>query len=443
MSTSSTGRNVITVWIGEHPFPDYADPIVTAADAFNRAHPEYHVIIEAHDYRAIPAEVVASVERGTTPDLVEYYFTSTQTARDTLDRDGEPLFTSIEKAIAGRTEILGEPVLIDDIVPAARGYYTHQGDQTSIPLTASTILLYSNKNLLAKAGMSEPPSTWHEVEAACKAVAGPSHGITWPVNGWFFQQALAQQGALLADQDNGHSGRATTVDLASPAMLAYVDWWRRLHHDGHYQHSGAQDDWVERMVAFADQETAFLLCSSKLTPELCFMGAEAGFEVQVSRLPHNDVGPRAGTMVAGQSYWLAAGLDEATQDGALAFTQFLINPDNAIAWHKAHGVLPITQTSFTRLTEEGWFDEHPEHRVASDQLAESDCSPAALGAQLGDFTGVDGIMTQAMTDVLAKGADPATRFTTATTEAQRLLDAYNTHCVGGPVRRTPNQLTVR
>jgi sn-glycerol 3-phosphate transport system substrate-binding protein len=307
--------------------------------------------------------------------------------------------------------------------------------------------LYTNTNLLETAGMSEVPSTWDEIEAACKAVAGvhsgPSHGITWPVNGWFFQQALAQQGALLADQDNGHAGRATTVDLASPAMLAYVEWWRRLEHEGHYQHSGAQDDWVARMEAFAGKQTAFLLCSSKLTPELFFMGEEAGFDVQVSWLPHNDMVPSAGTMVAGQSYWLADGLDEAKQDGALAFTQYLINPDNAIAWHKAHGVLPITQTSFDRLTAEGWFEEHPEHRVAYDQLAASTGSPAALGAQLGAFTEIDAVMTQAMTDVMARNAEPVARFTSATTKAQRLLDAYNTHCVGGPTRQSPNQLTVR
>jgi sn-glycerol 3-phosphate transport system substrate-binding protein len=117
-----TEKIVITVWIGEHPFPDYADPIMAAAAAFNQAHPEYHVAIEGHDYRAIPAEVVDAVEQGNPPDLVEYYFTATQTARDTLGSDGAPLFTSIEKAIAGRTEILGEPVLIDDIVQAARGY---------------------------------------------------------------------------------------------------------------------------------------------------------------------------------------------------------------------------------------------------------------------------------------------------------------------------------
>jgi sn-glycerol 3-phosphate transport system substrate-binding protein len=446
-SRSSAEKITIDVWIGEHPFPGYSDPIKAMADAFNEAHPEYHVNIEGHDYEAIPAEVVAAVDQGNPPDLAEYYYTSSQTARDTLDRTGKPLFTSIEQAIGGRTEILGEPVLIDDIVPAARGYYTYRGDFAAMPISASTTLLYTNTTLLAAAGLSEPPRTWDEVEAAGKAVAGihngPSDGITWPNHGWFFQQALAQQGALLADRDNGRSGRATTVDLASPRMLAYVEWWQRLHREGHYHYGGTQEDWFGCLDAFGGQQVAFLLCSSKLTPEIFAIGQEAGFGVEVSRLPHNDRVPCAGTMVAGQSLWLAGRLDEAKQDGALAFTQYLINPDNAIAWHQAHGQVPITQASFDRLAADGWFDENPQHRVASDQLAAADGSPAALGAQLGDFAGIQAVMTQAMEDVLVRGAEPIARFTAATAEAQRLLDDYNAHCVGGPVRRSPAKLAVR
>jgi sn-glycerol 3-phosphate transport system substrate-binding protein len=438
----------ITVWIGEHPFPGYADPVKAMAERFNEAHPGYHVNVEGRDYEAIPQDIAALAQAGQPlPALSEYYYTSTQTARDTVDASGVPVFTSIQQAIGGRTEILGEPVLIDDIVPAVRGYYTHQGDLVSLPATATTTLLYANKNLLAKAGITELPRTWGEVEAACKTLKalpdGPATGITWPVHGWFFQQALAQQGALLADQDNGHAGRATKLNLTSPQVLAYVDWWRRLSQEGHYQYSGTQEDWYACLDAFAGQQAAFLLCTSKLTPELGFMAAEAGFEMEVGWLPHNEHGPYAGAIVSGQSLWLANGLSAVKRDLALAFSQFLINAENAVAWHKAHGYVPITHASFESLAAEGWFDEFPQHRVSYDQLVASDCSPAALGAQLGDFAGIQEAITEAMEDVLVNGADPAARFAQAQAQAQRHLDAHNTHCTGGVVRRSPTNFTVR
>lgn len=446
MSGSQGGKTVINVWIGVHPFPGYLDPVAAMADAFNEAHPEYHVNVEGRDFQAIPREVVRAVEEGAPPHLAEYYYTSTQTARDTLDADGRPLFTSIEKAIGGRDTILGEPVVLDDILPAARGYYTYRGELTSMPASATTILLYSNAALLKAAGITTPPRTWEEVEQACKAVAAlpepPSSGITWPNHGWFFQQALGQQGALLTNQDNGHSGRATRIDLASDEMLAYVRWWRRLHDEGHYYYSGTQWDWFGCLDAFAEQRVAFLLCTSAMTMPIDGMGQEAGFEVWVSGLPYNARAPHAGEMVSGQSLWLRGGLDDATRDGALAFTQFMVNPGNAAAWHKANGFVPITTGSSALLERQRWFDQSPQLRVATEQLAGNDGSVAALGAQVGDFADIQGHLTDAMEDVLLRGADPAERFGRASADAQRLLDAYNDHCAGGPAARTPVKLRV-
>jgi sn-glycerol 3-phosphate transport system substrate-binding protein len=440
---TADGKIVIDVWIGMHPFPGYLDPVSAMADAFNEAHPEYHVNVEGHDFQAIPEEVVRAVENGNPPHLAEYYYTSTQTARDTLAADGSPLFASVEQAIGGRTEILGEPVLLDKIMPAIRGYYTHQGDLTPMPASATTILLFSNDALLHQAGLTEPPRTWDEVEAACKAVANlpgrTTPSITWPDHGWFFQMAAAQQGALIADQDNGHAGRATTVDFASEELLAYVQWWQRLHAEGHYHYSGKQEDWFGCLDAFTAQESAFMLCTSAMTGPVCMMAAEAGFEVTVSRLPYNGNAPHPGEMVSGQALWLRGGLDDATRDGALAFSQFMINAENAAFWHKANGFVPVTHASYEVLESEGWFVEFPQLKVASEQLAASSCTTPVLGAQLGDFADIQTHLTQAMEDVLLRGADPVARFRQATVDAQALLDAYNANSAAG---RTPVKLRV-
>jgi sn-glycerol 3-phosphate transport system substrate-binding protein len=448
MNGSRDGKVTVDVWLGAHPFPNYLDPVLRMAEEFERAHPEYHINVENHDYEAIPAEVVEAVDRGgRLPDIAEYYYTAGQLARDTRGRSGEPYFTSVQRAIAGRTEILGEPVVIDDIVPAARRYYTYRGDLTSMPATASTMLLYTNTRLLEAAGLTEPPRTWDEVEAASKAVAaipgGPPHAITWPNHGWLFQIALAQQGTLLVDSDNGRSGRARTIDLGCDALLAYVRWWRRLYRDGFYHYSGTPEDWMACLDAFSAQRVAFMPCTSKLTREILELGRQSGFDVEVSPLPYNNHTPHSGTMVAGQSLWLAAGLDRAKQDGALAFLQFLANPRNAATWHRAHGLLPITTTSFDLLASEGWFARHPALRADTDQLASTDTSPAALGAMAGNLAAIQQVMTQAMHDVLVRDADPAGRFAQATVDAQAALDAHNARCVDGPVRRSPNDLTVR
>lgn len=429
MSGSDATADPITidVWLSDHPVPHFLDPVQELAEQFNKAHPEYLVRIRGIDYREISGTVRRAVADGDLPDIAEYHCTSSQLARDTRDADGAPLFTSIQRVIGGRTEILGEPVTLDDITPALRGYYSQQGDLASVPIMASTTVLFGNRPLLSKAGVEEMPRTWAELETACAAVTsltgGPAHGVTWPVHGSLFLLAAAAQGAALFDNDNGHAGRATRVDLAGPEVLAFVTWWQRMHQEGHYLEPGG--DWSAATEAFAGKEVAFLVHSSVAGPEVAALAEQSGFELDFGPLPHNGELPYAGDAVGGQSLWLRDGLPQDKRDGALAFILFLTNPRSAAHRQRTTGSVPVTTPAIELLRDEHWFEEYPEYKVAAEQVVASDCSPAALGPIAGDLAGIQDVLTAAMHDVLHDGAQPAARFAQATTEAQTLLDRYN------------------
>jgi sn-glycerol 3-phosphate transport system substrate-binding protein len=433
-------RLVIDVWVADLTFPGYLDRLRRLAAEFDRAHPDYHVNLTGHDFRRLPSTIVAAAGQGRHPAVAEYYFYLAPVARDMRMPDGRPLFTSVEQAIGSRSEILGEPVVIHDIIPAVRDYYTYQGDLTSMPTVATTMLLYANRTLLRAAGVSTMPQSWDELEAACQAVAAlrnPVHGITWANHGLPFQQAVAVQGGLLADHHNGRRGRATTVHLGSAQMLAWVRWWQGLHQAGHYLYTGKVPDWEGTFKAFAAQQVAFRITSSNDHDYMVAAAGNAGFEIATSPFPYRDGVPPAGNIVAGTSLWLSAGLDDLTRDGALAFMQYLNNPRNAAERHKANSFVPVTGESFIRLEDEGWFKQNPYHRVASDQLA----TGPVCGALFGDFAGVQDVMTRAMGDVLSLGAEPDTRFAEATVEAERLLADYRDDCLQSGPRR-PNSLRV-
>ncbi|MEV7008163.1 extracellular solute-binding protein [Streptosporangium sp. NPDC051022] len=432
-----SSKIIINVWLN-HWFlwPELLDPVRRRAEEFGAAHPEYAIDIRPVDVRTTPREIAQAVERGAAPHVVAYHHPFTQEAHDARSKDGGPLFVPLEEAIGGREEILGEPVVIDDIVATVRNYYSLGGRLLSMPRNTSTILFYANMTLLEAAGVREVPRTWEEVEDACRAVAGlrdgPSHGITWANYGWFFQQAVAQQGGLLADHDNGRSGRAEKVDLTSPEMMAYVTWWHRLHRDGHYLYTGKKMDWQGTFDAFAAQRTAFLLNSSVETGPILRAAREAGFRVAVGRAPHNGRVPCAGNLIGGESLWLASGLDEATRDGALAFLQYLSGPRHpADMYELDRTFVPTTRTAVDRQAREGWFDRNPHFRVGVDQLDATKDSPATRGALFGDFSAIQEVTATAMHDVLLSGTDPADRFTRASAEAQRLLEEYNASLSSG------------
>lgn len=432
----SNGKVSIDAWLHYYKTPRFLDSTRDAVKAFNAAHPDYDVVLHEHDYVEMPRKIAEAVSQGIIPTMGQYYSTSARAAFDVVKNDGSPLYTSVADAIGGRTEILGEPVVAGDVLSHARQYFSgHDGMTGHCPLS-STTLLYCNMDLLHAAGVSHVPQTWADLEAACRAIArltdGPSHGITWCNHGWMFMQAAAAQGACLADNDNGRSGRAETAFIDSPELMAFVDWWLRLYKDGHYLYTGAQMDWVGAFGAFVEQQVAFLFTSSVDAHRLVTIGKDRGFNVKACRLPYNGSVPYVGNVLGGDGIFLADGLDEATRDGALAFLQFLNNTDNAIDRHKRTNYMPVTYTAIKTLEERDWFVEYPHRRVAIDQLEASDDSPAALGGMIGELPRLQDTMTRAMHDVMISGADPVSRFAQANAEAQLLLDNYNAHT--GPGR---------
>lgn len=432
-----TGKIVINALFSEYTFPNFLDPIKKRAEEFERLHPEYQINVGSFYFQNLAEEISKAAYEGRPPTMASYYSGATQLARDTLTRDGKPLYTSVEKAIAGRKEILGHPVVLDDVVAAGREFYTIDGSFRAMPLTLSTMHMYTNTTLLRAAGIREVPRTWQEIETACAAIAqlenGPSHAISWANDGKFFQQALIQQGAPLVDADNGRNGRARTVDLTSPEMLAYVMWWYRLHRDGHYLYTGKVEDWAGSAQAFADQQVVFRFSSSFDAPYMVKAAQQGGFDIHIGPTPHNGDRPYGGNWIGGDAMWLADGLDKATEDGALAFMQYLNSPYNAAEWHKVYGSAPVTYPAVELLERTGWYDEHPYHRAVTEQLETMNKEPGSHGPILGHFAQIQHAMMNALEDIMGRGHDPIERFTRAATEAQELLDLYGAVCVGpGP-----------
>lgn len=427
----------IDVVLSEYPFPDFLGPVRKRAAEFEQAHPEYEITIQGCYYEDLPAEVSRRTLAGRPPTIASYYSGASQQAIDTVRADGRPLFTSVGREVGDRTEILGEPVILNDLIEACQTFYRINDDLAAVPLTLSTMLLYSNMTMLRAAGLSTPPRTWDEVSAACEALTGgPAYPITWPDDGKLFQHWITQQGGAMLDADNGRAGRASRVDLTSPPLLALVDWWHRLNRGGYYLYTGTFEDWAGNGAAFVGERVALRVDSSFA---INFMGGPErdGLEETVTLLPHNDRVSPVGNWIGGDAMWLADGLDPVARDGALAFMMYLNSPENAAQWHRASGSTPVTESAVALLAEEGWFDNHPAHRVAVEQLRRATVSaPVIPGSH-----GVQTAIMAAMEDVLVRAADPATRFARAQVEAQAALDAYNATCLAG-VERDPNWLRV-
>jgi sn-glycerol 3-phosphate transport system substrate-binding protein len=284
--------------------------------------------------------------------------------------------------------------------------------------------MFVNADMLAAAGIDEIPETWGGITAACEVLLamddGPEYCITWPNHGWFFEQSMAQQGADLANNGNGRDARATEVYFNSDAAIAYTNWWKDLNDAGYYVYTGLQRDWGGTQNAFEAEQVGFLIFSSSDATAIPALTAE-NFETVVARMPYNEETGFHGNIIGGATLWLNNGLDEATETGALMFMNWFSNPDNAAEWHQITGYIPITNTAFNNLQENGWFDENPNAAVANIQL---DLVPTT-GAIFGGFVQIRDIYTAAMEEILLEGADVVETMNKVNDAANLALEEYN------------------
>ena len=414
----------VPVWVA---FTDYRlDWAKEKAAAFNEAFPQYNVTVEGYaNYEELFTATALAAEQGSLPAVVQYFEVATQDARDS------GYFKSIASALAGREEVNGIPVAMDDFIQPVAAYYTLDGEFTSMPWNTSSAIWFSNMNLLADAGIDAPPATWAELDAACEAImaldTAPEYCWSFPNHGWFFEQWLAQQNGEFANNGNGRAERATEVTFNSEAGVAVLQWMDEQAAKGYLYYSGAQggDAWATVDQAFLGGQVAMAAYSSSDTRVYTDTGAENGFEVLASFMPYNDATGWTGNLIGGASLWLVDGLDPAVGDGALSFLLSFTNTENQAEWAQITGYFSVRQSSVDLLTEEGFFDENPNFRVAPDQIAQSEVTPATIGALVGAFPAIRNVVTQAIDTVLLTDEDPQAVLDAAAAEANTILEEYN------------------
>ncbi len=301
-------------------------------------------------------------------------------------------------------------------------YYTINGAVNSIPFNSSSPVLYANKQLMAKTGITKLPETFSEVIDACETIAASgvdTSCITFPLHGWLFEQWMANQGALLGNHDNGRSGRVTETYANSSAAMAIGEFLSEIGTKGYYQYTGKQGDWGGSDAIFYNQNVVFHITSTSdaaIIPKNA--KEEHGFDVVIGKLPIADGIVRNGVVIGGASVWVLKDHPTAEKEIARDFILYMTNAENMISWHKLTGYYPVRTESVSILESQGWFKENPNLAVAFDQLLETVPNAATAGALMGSFLDTRSIIQTAMEKIIT-----GTSARDALNEAKELADA--------------------
>lgn len=271
---------------------------------------------------------------------------------------GSELVTRLQVAIAGRrtptmaiSDLVAMPLLtgsgqlapLDDLIAASGldlgdyfsaplAYGLRDGQRYSLPVSASDLGLFWNKELFAAAGLdpNTPPQTWQELAS----FAAQIHERTGKVGlelfteggegtSWQWQVYLWAAG-----------GDILTPDLSQPAFdsdagEAALQYWVDLIDAG----SSTIAPWGQ----FGRGEAGMVMDGSWMTQ---FFPMEVNFELGSAVFPYPE-GGTAATNLGGEQVFLFKNATDAERQAAWDFVNWFSSPEVQVEWDKGTGFMPV------------------------------------------------------------------------------------------------------
>jgi sn-glycerol 3-phosphate transport system substrate-binding protein len=383
-------KTEITWWHGNTGA--IADRITELAKKFSERQGDYEVKpVYKGSYPEALAALIAAYRSKTQPHMALIFEVGTQT----MIASGAvvPVFELMKEQ--------GVSIEGADFIAPVKSYYSKDGQLYSMPFASSTAIFYYNKDAFKKAGLdpAKAPATFDEIEAAAKKIiasgaAKCAFSHAWP--SWtMVEQMHAWHDQPFADQDNGFKGFATQLRVNGEFGVKVWDTLARWQKAGLYTYGGRTNK-AEPM--FTGGQCAMHVTSS------AFMGAvmrDAKFEWGTGRLPRMAGYGQGNSIIGGTTIWIMKGHKPAEYKGMAQFLKFLGDDDQQAWWHQVTGYLPVSQSALRKLQADGWFQKHPNHLTAFDQISSGKTTAQSQGVRIGNYQAVRDALEAELESVIA------------------------------------------
>lgn len=318
----------------------------------------------------------------------------------------------------------GQPFDENDYLSAVTGYYTSsEGKMLSMPFNSSTPVLYYNKDLFKKAGITQAPKTWQEVETTAKKLqqSGVSCGFTTAWQSWVHLENLSSRHNVpFASLDNGFGGLKTELTLNGPLQVAHVEKMGEWQKSGVFSYSGRTNDGAAK---FYSQECAMFTESSA---GYAGIKRNAKFDFGVTELPYweGKVKQPSNTIIGGASLWVLQGHSEEEYKGVASFLSYLSRASVQADWHQFSGYLPITKAAYSLTKGQGFYAANPGTETGVTQMTTGTPTANTKGLRLGNFVQIRGVIDEALESVWSGDVDAQAALDTAAKRGNALLRKF-------------------
>lgn len=389
-------------------------------DNFNKTHPNIKVSAQyqgKYDDELNKLRTAQQSKSG--PDIVQVYDIGTRFMVDSKWVTPVQKFIDQDKFDTSKLE------------PNLLKYYTVDNKLYSMPFNSSTPILYYNKNAFKEAGLdpNKPPKNFNEIEEYGKKLVKKDasgkvtqYGYSMAIYGWFFEQLMAKQGALYANNGNGRDSRATAVTFNDEAGLNIVNWWKKLVDEGVAGNFGRSYD--DTHNAFIAGRTAMII-ESTADLKSVLDGVGNRFEVGTAFIPALNDNKDGGVIIGGASLWILNNKPEEYQKAAWEFIKFMVSPEQQAFWNENTGYFPVTKAAYDLPEMKSHLEKYPQFKTAIDQLHSTPINRATQGALIGVFPEARQTIEKNIEKVLQNQATPKQALEDAEKSINSALDNYN------------------
>ena len=313
---------------------------------------------------------------------------------------------------------------LSQIEPNLAAYYTIDDQLYSMPFNSSTPIMYYNKEMFEKAGITEIPDSLEGIEAIGEKLlneGGAGQVISLGIYGWFFEQFIGKQGLEYANNGNGRTDPATAVAFdENGAAENILTAWKSLYDKGYAPNVGKGGD--AGLADFSAGKSAITLGSTASLKQI-LQDVNGKFEVGTAYFPKVKSTDEGGVSIGGASLWALNNNDPKKTRATWEFVKFLISPESQAYWNAQTGYFPVT----TAAQEEPVFKEnvekYPQFQTAIDQLHDS--SPEYVGALLSVFPEARATVESEIENLLNGNADVEKTVKNMADAINKSIEEYN------------------
>lgn len=254
--------------------------------------------------------------------------------------------------------------LRDEYWPALHANAMSGGTVYGIPFHNSTPLLYYNKTMFDKAGLT-PPQTWDEVVAAAARLTDPEKGV-WGIMlptvntdycAWILCSLVYANGGQFFNAE--FPGE---VYYDSPSTIGALTFWYNLAHKHKVMPRGVLDN-NYITTSFFDQKLGMAFLT---TGSLAFMRENSrDFEMGVAFMPAKE---RRAVPIGGASLVCYKGIDEEQKKAAAKFIAYLSSPEMSGSWSRFTGYFAPRMKAYDLPEMKDFLARNPDAKLALDQL---------------------------------------------------------------------------